>query len=120
MALVAGRVIFDGGLPTSMNGILTVRLEDVSLAGMKSELVGTYQCTVSENDIKGLDFEIHPEADSPVINPHANYVVSAHFSQHPQDNPEEIRQGDYITMQSYPVLTHGNPSTAIVELKPIG
>lgn len=120
MALVTGRVIFDGGLPNVIDGVLTVKLEDVSLVGMKSELVGTYSCELNNSNIDGLDFEIHPNANSPDINPRSNYVVTAHFSTHPDDDSDGIRQGDYLTMQSYPVLTHGNPSAATVELKRIG
>lgn len=120
MALVSGQVIFDGQLPNVTDALLTVRLEDVSLAGMPSKTVATHQQKLDLTNTGSIMFELMPNADSPEINPMSSYAVTAHVSLHPEDQPEDINQGDYLTMQNYPVLTQGNPSTVIVEVKRIG
>jgi|GEM_PF-1480181 len=120
MALVSGQVILDGEPSDVTKVILAVKLEDVSLVGMASTIVAEYQREIELSHDNPLEFEIFPDANSPVINPRSSYAVTAHVSLHPDDNPQEIRQGDYLTLQSYPVLTQGNPSIVTVEVKRIG
>lgn len=117
MTLILGQVVFDGDTPDVDRVLLTVRLEDVSLAGMRTTIVAVHQREVDLAEDDSLRFEILPAADSPVINPRSSYAVTAHVSLHPDEQPEDIMQGDYLTVQSYPVLTQGNPSIVTVEVK---
>ena len=120
MPLVTGHVKFEQDPPHFSNAVLTVKLADVSLADAQSPVIAIHTQSIGSDDINGLSFELSPDAENIEINPKSTYSVSAHLSLHPNDNPTEIRQGDYLTTQSYPVLTQGNPSTIDVEVKPIG
>lgn len=99
------------------NAVLTVKLENASLADAPSNVIASATQQIETNDIKSLSFELSPEAE---VDANGSYVVSAHLSLHPDDNPDEIRTGDYLTMQSYPVLTQGYASTVDIEVKRIG
>jgi len=120
MTLVTGQVKFEQDPPQFSKAILTVKLADVSLADVSSQVIAIHTQSVGADDINALAFELSPDADNVEINAKATYTVSAHLSLHPNDNPTEIRQGDYLTTQSYPVLTQGNPTNLDVEVKPIG
>jgi hypothetical protein len=119
MPLVTGQVKFEQDPPQFSNAVLTVKLADVSLEDTPSQVIAIHTQSVGTTDKDGLRFELSPDVDSIEINPKSTYSVSAHLSLHPNDNPTEIRHGDYLTMQSYPVLTQGNPSTIDVEVKHI-
>ena len=120
MTIVTGQVKFQQDPPPFSNAILTVKLSDVSLADARSQVIAIHTQSVRAEDLGDLSFKLSPDDDSVEINPKATYTVSAHISLHPNDNPTEIRQGDYLTTQSYPVLTQGNPTSIDVEVKPIG
>jgi uncharacterized lipoprotein YbaY len=120
MPLVTGQVVFEQESPKLNHALMTVKLADVSLADAPSHVIAIHTQLVGAGDINSLTFELTPNADDIEINPKSTYSVSAHISLHPNDNPTEIRQGDYLTMQSYPVLTHGNPASIDVEVKRVG
>jgi hypothetical protein len=42
--------------------------------------------------------------------------VSAHLALHDRD---DIRKGDYVTTQSYPVLTFGYPDSVVLRLQKV-
>lgn len=46
-----------------------------------------------------------------------HYIVSAYLNRHGATNA--LQRGDYLTMQSYPVLTFGYPNEQRIELQPI-
>ncbi len=120
MVLVSGQVMFNGNTPNVKKALLTVKLEDVSLVGMPSTVVAVQKEMVDLSTDNAVVFELFPTADSPVINPRSSYSVMVHVSLHPDENPDDIMQGDYLTMQSYPVLTQGNPSNVTIEVKRVG
>jgi len=120
MTVVTGHVKFEQDPPTFSKGVLTVKLSDVSLADVSSPVIAIQTQSIGAEDIGDLSFKLVPDADSVEINPKSTYSVSAHISLHPDDDPTEIRQGDYLTTHSYPVLTQGNPTSIDVEVKHIG
>lgn len=115
MLKVTGQVVFEKA-PSKLDALMTVKLELVSLADAPSATVTTFERRIHEEDIIHLPFELDLETE---INPQALYTVSAHISLHPEDNPSDIQRGDYITMESYPVLTQGNPHNLEVVVKQI-
>lgn len=120
MPLVTGQVKFQEESPKFSSAMLTVKLADVSLADAPSQVIAIHTQWVGAENINALTFELTPNGNTPEINPRSTYSVSAHISLHPNDNPSEIRQGDYLTTQIYPVLTQGNPTSIDVEVTYIG
>lgn len=114
-AVVKGEIVFSAkpNLPVSAKAY--VRLLNTSLADAPST-------TVAEQVIdhvagflsKGKKVAFVLEADS--INERDTYTVSVLVD---IDGDGKISQGDYISMQSYPVLTFGSPSEVTIEVKQI-
>jgi len=115
MLKVTGQVVFEEA-PSELDALMIVKLELVSLADAPSAVVATFERRIHDEDLVHLPFELELETE---VNPQALYTVSAHISLHPADNPTEIRRGDYITMESYPVVTQGNPNDVKVMVKQI-
>lgn len=115
-AIVRGEILFDGPAPDLAGAMIYVRLEDVTRAGAPSHVVAeeavtgaTTQAIVSEP----LSFVLSCETPDP----QASYSVRVHID---IDGDGRVSSGDYITMESYPVLTHGNPDRISVRVHPIG
>ena len=101
--VVGGEIL----LPPEMTPVtpvsIRVEVEDISRADMPSEVVG--QQSISTRQLQGgaaIPFEIAVPANA--INEQRLYSVRAHIA---MSDSGEIERGDYITMQSYPVLTRG-------------
>ncbi len=112
--LVTGEVVFEADTPPFADAVVTVRLEDVSLIDAPSKVVAEQVIRNVSCSGGGLPFELKgalPDDDR------ARYTVSAHVS---LGGGRDVQQGDYITMQSYPVLTHGNPDRVTVQVKLVG
>lgn len=120
MTLVSGHVVFEAGSPKFDSAILTVRLQDVGLSDAPATVVAEYSKKISyTGNGQKYEFELDSSEDDPGIDPLTSYVVSAHVSLH-DDDPTDIRVGDYLTMQSYPVLTLGHSDSVEVEVKRVG
>lgn len=81
-----------------------VEVEDISRADMPSEVVG--QQSIRTGLVRGgeeIPFEITIPAG--LINAQRFYSVRVHIA---MSDSGEIERGDYISMQSYPVLTRGH------------
>ncbi len=120
MALVTGELVFDADTLPFVGAWLIVKLEDVSLADGPAKVISVYQQDLSYDGNDPVKFQLHTNGDNSEIDPKATYNIRAHVSLHPFDEPEDIRQGDFLTMQSYPVLTQGNPDHVMVEVRRIG
>jgi uncharacterized lipoprotein YbaY len=110
--LVTGEIVFAGDTPTFMGATVYVRLEDVSLMDAASNIVEEQVIQrVSGSAGQRLSFALQgqlPDDDR------ARLHISVHVS---LSGSREIESGDYITMQSYPVLTHGYPDHVQVEVR---
>lgn len=62
-------------------------------------------------DNKKIEFVIHGHV---VLDIHATYSISVHGD---VDNDGRISKGDFVTVQSYPVPTHGYPDNILVTVK---
>lgn len=120
MTIVTGHVVFEAGTPKFDSAILTVRLQDVGLIDGPTTVLAEYSTKISYTG-KGqkYEFELDLPDNDPSIDPRSSYVVSAHVSLH-DDDPTDIKVGDFLTMQSYPVLTQGYANTVDVEVKRVG
>lgn len=111
--LVSGRVRFDGVEPEFSNATVYIRLEDVSRADHASEIVSERTFSNVSNDAfggGGLEFEL----EGPLPDETARYTVSVHVD---MDTDGKVSRGDYITQESFPVLTFGNPDHRIVRVR---
>jgi uncharacterized lipoprotein YbaY len=114
--LVSGSIIL-GAEVGSFDGVTVyVRLEDVSRADAAAALIAEQTLEgVSHRagDKDSLDFALYgpPPAEG------ADYNVSAHVD---LDGDGEVSRGDYVTVESYPVLTRGAPARVRVRVEAVG
>lgn len=101
--LVQGEILLPPEMAPVTPAAIRVEVEDISRADMPSEVVGHQ--SISPRLVHGgeaIRFEI--TISSSLINAQRLYSVRAHVS---MSGTDEIESGDYISMQSYPVLTRG-------------
>ncbi len=92
-----------------------VRLEDVSRADLAARVI-------AEQVLR--DVSLRPDRPaklmislrSKAVDEHARYAVRVHAD---LDGDGQISRGDYISMESYPVLTFGNPHETIVRVRKV-
>lgn len=109
--IVRGTITFAREFPASPNGRLYVRLLDVTMADAPARMVSE----------QVLDLPAGPgpaafELRAPEIDEHASYIVMAHAD---LDADGAVSRGDFITTQSYPVLSFGHPDRVQILLKPV-
>ncbi len=103
--LVKGKVTFEEKAPPFTGATMYVRLENVTLADAAAEVVADYverNVAFDPKIDKDLSFAIAGKAPDP----QASYAVRVHID---IDGDGEVSLGDFISTQSYPVLTFGYP-----------
>jgi uncharacterized lipoprotein YbaY len=103
--LVKGKITFEEDAPAFTGATMYVRLENITVADIASEVVADYverDVAFDPKTAKDLLFAI----DGKAPDPRASYAVRAHID---VDGDGEVSQGDFISMQSYPVITFGHP-----------
>jgi len=115
--LVSGSITFDED-ETFSDATVYIRLEDVGLQDAPSKVLAKQILSkVSHNGNSnkgGIDFSIGN--DRIHYNPSHSYSIFVHVD---VNNDSEISTGDFITVENYPVLTHGYPNFLIVKAKRI-
>ena len=115
MALVRGRILFDKDVGPFTSATVYVRLENVSRADAAAVCVAEQvhrEVSHAAGEEKTLPFELHVDA----VNERAEYSVRVHVD---VDGDGAISTGDYISPESYPVLTYGRPNEIDVRLERI-
>ena len=112
---IAGEIKFAGraNLPpqaTAYIRLLDTSLEDAPAETIVEEVLEDIARKVNEN--QAVKFILEGEIEDE----RGTYTVSAHID---ADGNGRMTSGDFISMQSYPVLTHGNPDRVVVLVKPI-
>ena len=113
--LVTGKVVFEKGSRPFSDATVYVRLLDVSRVDAASEIVAESVLRAVSLDMRNetsFDFSIPGK----LPNPTARYNISVHID---GDNDGKRGKGDYLTTQSYPVLTHGYSDHVVVRVTPI-
>ena len=103
--LVKGKITFKEGAAPFAGATMYVRLENITVADAASEVVADYverDVTFDPRTCRDISFAI---AGNPP-DPRASYAVSVHID---IDGDGEVSKGDFINMQSYPVITFGHP-----------
>ncbi len=114
--LVSGKIVFGEGSEAFSGAILTVSLEEVGRADAPSSVVAEqtrHGVTWQPGEPGQTSFQL----EGPAPDKAGQYIISAHLD---VDGDGKISRGDYITMESYPVLTRGYPRRVTVHLKRIG
>lgn len=113
--LVSGEITFAGQPDLPPTAKAYVRLLDTSEADALSSKVAEQVLTdiaSKANRGEALPFAL----DAEIKNERASYTISVLVD---LNGDGEISSGDYINMQSYPVLTYGFPNHVSVEVKQI-
>jgi uncharacterized lipoprotein YbaY len=122
-SFVLGEIIFEDDefldlLRHHPNCKIVVQLEDVTVADVSSRIV-TRQIAgcldlpsygnISRNDPFTIPFKLFYE----IGDKQRRYAVSVHVD---MDGDGKVSMGDYINMQSYPVITQGYPTQISVKV----
>jgi Uncharacterized protein conserved in bacteria len=113
--LVTGTIVFEAQVQAFAGATLIVRLEDVSYADAPAGVLAEYVehgVAFDPQQDSGLKFRLAgPEPDS-----QSQYAVQAHVD---VDGDGVVSSGDFINMQSYPVLTFGHPCDVTVLVRQV-
>lgn len=102
--IVSGQVLFPQGVRLPANAIMNVQVEDVSRADASSKVMARQKIPAADLELADpivIAFSLPVEVEDE----RASYVVRAHVSCSGRD---EVEVGDYVSNESYPVLTHGH------------
>lgn len=114
--LIKGKISFDQKNVKSFSGAtIYIRLEDVTMQDAPSKLISQHVIeNVSYNGSnvpghhqKKIKFTLFGHV---VVDLRRSYSIRVHID---VDNNGKINSGDFITMESYPVITYGYPKDNI-------
>jgi len=112
--LLTGDVVIEAGRAFS-GARMRIILEDVSRVdaasvGVAEQIIDAF--SYDPTDGASLAFSLPGE----VPDDRANYAVRVHID---VDRDGRVSRGDYITMESYPVLTQGHPERVTVRVREV-
>jgi uncharacterized lipoprotein YbaY len=110
--LVSGDITIVDSQSSFAGATVYVRLEDISQADAASTVVAEQVL----RDISDTDLPLQFSLTGELFDEQANYIVTVHVD---VDDNGALNTGDFITMESYPVLTHGAPKQISVQVRPI-
>lgn len=113
--IVSGEITFDPEVLLPSGAEAHVTLLETSRADGPAQLI-------TEKVIPGIAELVNQGKPVPFVLPgvvtdqRGSYTVSVHVD---LDGDGQVGEGDFITMQSYPVLTYGNPSRVSVRVREV-
>src|SRR5262245_36046387 len=114
-AVVRCVIVLDQNAPSFGAATLFVRIDDVTLADAPSAPLAQARLDRLAHR-QGSASRWAIQLDGAARQPQHRYSIWAHLD---IDGDGQIGRGDYITMESYPVLTFGHPAEATVRLRPV-
>lgn len=113
MRTIKGEIILpDTGIPPGPAEVI-VSVEDVSRADAPSEIIGEQrQKAVALRPGARLPFAV--EVPSELVDERHSYSVRAHID---RSGSGEVEVGDLVSTETYPVLSRGRGTSAIVKVK---
>lgn len=114
-ALCKGAVELDPEVGTFSGANVHIYLEDVSQADANAKIVDKVTFCDAFHKIgtgSSLEFALRCEK----VNPKSHYSVRVHID---LQREGQVYVGDYVTAQSYPVLTFGHPEHVTVHVKKV-
>jgi uncharacterized lipoprotein YbaY len=113
LSRVSGEILFEEAGGSFSGATVYVLLEDTSLADAPARVVAE-EILRDVSHTAGSSTRL-PFALSGVIpDERSRYSVRVHVD---VDGDGQVSRGDFITMESYPVLTFGNPDQVTVKVK---
>ncbi|MEB3277382.1 MAG: YbaY family lipoprotein [Limnoraphis robusta] len=113
--LVRGEILFSEELSSFSGATGNVYLEDVSYIDAPSKVVAKQVIPNISHEV-GTENRIEFALKGEIPNLSASYSIYVHVSLH---KDEQIHPGDYISMESYPVLTFGYPNQITVLVREV-
>jgi uncharacterized lipoprotein YbaY len=110
--LVKGEVRFSKELGSFSGATVNVYLEDVSLPDAPAKIVAK-QVIADLNHTMGTENRGEFALQGEIADIRARYSIRVHVSLR---GDEQIHRGDYISTESYPVLTFGYPNQVSVRV----
>ncbi|KYC42291.1 hypothetical protein WA1_20160 [Scytonema hofmannii PCC 7110] len=115
LSLVKGEILFGEEINTFSGATVNVYLEDVTDVDASSRIVAKQVIPDVSHQI-GTQNRIEFALKSQIVDMCASYSIRVHVSLH---GNEQIQRGDYITMESYPVLTFEYPLQVSVRVREV-
>lgn len=114
--LVRGTLVFEPSRPDLSGATVRVRLEEVSRADASARVVAerTIDDPADRLSGDGLPFALSGSRNE--IDSGGRYSVAAHVD---VDDDGEVSTGDFVTMESHPVLTRGHPDEVTVSVRKV-
>lgn len=113
--LVKGEIILSQELSSFSGATANVYLEDVTFIDASSTCISK-QVIPNINHQIGITNRVEFALNDEIYDRNARYIITAHVS---LNGSEEIQRGDFITMESYQVLTFGYPHQVSVYVKEV-
>lgn len=113
--LVKGKITFEDGAPPFTGATMYVRLERITAADIASEVVADYVQRDVAFDPKTPSVLSFAIACNPP-DPRDSYAVRVHID---IDGDGEVSKGDFVSMQSYPVITFGHPTEVSILVRQV-
>lgn len=110
--LVKGEIIFSKELGSFSGATVNVYLEDVSLLDAPAKIVAK-QVIANLNHSMGTENRVEFALQGEIADIQASYSIRVHVAFR---SDEQIHRGDYISTESYPVLTFGDPNQVSVRV----
>ena len=114
-APVQGEIVIGKEIDSFSGAKATIYLEDVSLADASAQVVAR-QTIPDISHQAGTEKRIPFNLPDYTPEERASYTVRVHLSRH---DSQDVRVGDCITMQSYPVLTGNNPDRTTIFVREV-
>jgi hypothetical protein len=113
--LVKGEITFEEEAPPFTGATIYVYLENITVADIAAEVVANYverDVAFDPKTTRILSFAIAGKAPDT----RASYAVRVHID---IDGDGHVSQGDFISTQSYPVITFGYPSEVSILVRQV-
>lgn len=115
MSIIKGEITFEKDAPSFTGATLHVYLENISFIDAASEVVADYiewNINFNPNTSNSIPFEIVYKN----LDPGDRFAIRVHID---VDKDGKVSKGDFINVQSYPVITFGYPKEITVIVKQI-
>ncbi|PSB45492.1 hypothetical protein C7B80_16680 [Cyanosarcina cf. burmensis CCALA 770] len=113
--LITGEILFSAELGSFSGATVNVYLEDASFLDAPAKIVAKQVISHVAHEM-GTENRVKFAFIGEIADIHARYSLRVHTALH---GNEQIQRGDYISMESYPVLTFGYPHQVTICVKEV-